>query len=201
MKPLRDIRKRVGDKIEIMIEGHAFFQLASALRLADALREIRPFWLEDVLRVDNLRTLADFRRQSRLPVAASEMLLGRPSYLALLEAQAADYVMVDPTWAGGISETRRIIELAQAHNISATMHDCTGPMTLYAGLHCSVASKNVVLQETVRAHIRTIYERLIDRQPVIEKGWLLPPTDPGLGTAFLPELFQPGSHPVRRTGR
>ena len=74
-------------------------------------------------------------------------------------------------------------------------------MTLYAGLHCSVASKNVVLQETVRAHIRTIYERLIDRQPVIEKGWLLPPTDPGLGTAFLPELFQPGSHPVRRTGR
>lgn len=200
MKPLREIRKRVGDRIEIMIEGHAFFQLASALRLAEALREIRPFWLEDVLRVDNIGTLADFRRQCRLPVAASEMLLGRASYLPLLEARAADYVMIDPTWAGGISETRRIIDLAQAHNISATMHDCTGPMTLYAGLHCSVASRNVVLQETVRAHVRTIYERLIDRQPVIENGWLLPPADPGLGTAFLPELFNPGNHPVRRTG-
>ena len=193
-------RARVGDRIEIMIEGHAFFQLASALRLAEALREIRPFWLEDVLRVDNIGTLADFRRQCRLPVAASEMLLGRASYLPLLEARAADYVMIDPTWAGGISETRRIIDLAQAHNIPATMHDCTGPMTLYAGLHCSVASRNVVLQETVRAHIRTIYERLIDRQPVIENGWLLPPADPGLGTAFLPELFKPGNHPVRRTG-
>ena len=31
------------------------------MRLADALREIRPFWLEDVLRVDNVDTLADFR--------------------------------------------------------------------------------------------------------------------------------------------
>lgn len=199
MKPLREIRKRVGDKIEIMIEGHAFFQLASALRLAHVLAEIRPFWLEDVLRVDNLETLADFRHQCRLPIAASEMLLGRPSYLNLLQAKAADYVMIDPTWAGGISETRRIIELAQTYNISATMHDCTGPMTLYSGLHCSVASRNVVLQETVRAHIRTFYKDLIDRQPVIENGWLMPPMDPGLGTAFLPELFQPGSHGFRRT--
>ncbi len=199
MKPLREIRDRVGDRIEIMIEGHAFFQLPSALRLAEALAEIRPFWLEDVLRVDNVDTLADFRQRSGLPIAASEMLLGRPAYLSLLQAGAADYAMIDPTWAGGISETCRIIELAQAYNVPATMHDCTGPITLFAGLHCSVASSNVVLQETVRAHIRTFYDRLIDRQPVIRNGWLEPPSDPGLGTAFLSELFQAGKHGFRRT--
>lgn len=199
MKPLREIRDRVGDRIEIMIEGHAFFQVPSALSLASALREIRPFWLEDVLRVDNVDTLADFRRQSGMPIAATEMLLGRSSYLQLLKAGAADYVMVDPTWAGGISETRRIIELAQVHNIPATMHDCTGPLTLFAGLHCAVASANVVLQETVRAHIRTFYERLIDRQPVIEQGRLLAPRGAGLGTALLPELFQPGQNQFRRS--
>jgi galactonate dehydratase len=200
MKPLREIRDRVGDQIEIMIEGHAFFPLPSALRLADALSEIKPFWLEDVLRVDNVDTLADFRQRSGLPIAATEMLLGRSSYLSLLQARAADYVMVDPTWAGGISETRRIIELAQTFNVPATMHDCTGPLTLFSGLHCAVASTNVVLQETVRAHIRTFYEHLIDRQPVIENGFLLPPTDPGLGTALLPELFEPGTNSYRCTG-
>ncbi|MEO2034873.1 MAG: mandelate racemase/muconate lactonizing enzyme family protein [Planctomycetaceae bacterium] len=200
MQPLREIRERVGDRIEIMIEGHAFFQLPSAIRLADALSEIRPFWLEDVLRVDNMDTLADFRRRSGLPIAASEMLLGRPAYLSLLQAGAADYVMVDPTWAGGISETRRIIDLAQTFNLPATMHDCTGPLTLFAGLHCAVASTNVVLQETVRAHIRTFYDRLIDRLPTISNGWLLAPTDPGLGTTLLPELFDAGMHNVRCTG-
>lgn len=199
MKPLREIRERVGDRIEIMIEGHAFFQLPSALRLAEALKEIRPLWLEDVLRVDNVNTLADFRRQSGMPVAATEMLLGRTAYLSLLEAQAADYIMVDPTWAGGISETRRIIDLAQAFNVPATMHDCTGPLTLFSGLHCSVASTNVVFQETVRAHIRTFYDQLIDRQPQIENGRLLPPSDPGLGTALLPELFQEGQNQYRRS--
>lgn len=190
MKPLREIRERVGDQIEIMIEGHAFFELPSALRLAGALREVRPLWLEDVLRVDNVRTLADFRRQSGMPIAATEMLLGRSSYLSLLNANAVDYLMVDPTWAGGISETRRIVDMAQTFNIPATMHDCTGPLTLFAGLHCAGASANVVFQETVRAHLRTFYDRLIDRQPRIDHGSLLLPTDPGLGTALLPDLFQ-----------
>ena len=199
MNPLREIRGRVGDKIEIMVEGHGFFQLPSALYLADALKEIRPLWLEDVLRVDNARTLADFRRRCGLPIAASEMLLGRPAYLDLLEQQAADYILVDPTWTGGISETRRIIDLAQAFNIPATMHDCTGPLTLFAGLHCATASNNVVFQETVRAHIRTFYDQLIDRQPVIDHGYLQPPSDPGLGTALLPELFEEGSDGYRRS--
>lgn len=201
MRPLREIRDRVGDAIEIMIEGHGFFQLPSALRLADALREIKPFWLEDVLRVDNIDTLADFRRQSRMPIAATEMLLGRSSYLQLLKAGAADYIMVDPTWAGGISETRRIIDMAQAFNVPATMHDCTGPLTMFSGLHCAVASANVVLQETVRAHIRTFYEQLIDRQPVIEHGYLLAPQGPGLGTAFHDHLFEPGKYQYRCSER
>ncbi len=199
MKPLRDIRDRVGDQIEIMIEGHAFFQLPAALRLAAALREVRPLWLEDVLRVDQLATLADFRRQSGMPIAASEMLLGRQAYLSLLQQQAVDYVMIDPTWCGGISETRRVIELAQAFNVPATMHDCTGPLTLLAGLHCAVASANVVFQETVRAHLRTFYERLIDHQPEVREGRLIAPTRPGLGTSLLPELFQPGRYRYRRS--
>lgn len=197
MKPLREIRDRVGNQIEIMIEGHAFFQLPAALRLADALREINPIWLEDVLRVDNVDAIADFRRQSGMPIAASEMLLGRASYLSLLNAHAVDFVMVDPTWAGGISETRRIIDLAQTFNVPATMHDCTGPLTLLAGLHCAGASTNVIFQETVRAHIRTFYEQLIDRQPDIDEGYLRLPTDPGLGTALHPELFQAGQNQYR----
>ena len=197
MKPLREIRDRVGDRIEIMIEGHAFFKLPTALRLAESLKEIKPLWLEDFISPDNIDTLADFREKSGLPVSASEMLLGRNSYLSLLKANAADYVMVDPTWAGGISETRRIIELAQAFHIPATMHDCTGPLTLFSGLHCAAASANVVFQETVRAHIRTFYEDLIDRQPITKQGRLQLPSDPGLGTTLLPDIFQEGTNHYR----
>jgi L-alanine-DL-glutamate epimerase-like enolase superfamily enzyme len=197
MKPLREIRARVGMKMDIAIEGHAFFQLPAALRIAEALREIKPLWLEDMLRVDCVATLADFRRRSGLPIAASEMLLGRKEYLAVLQAQACDYCMIDPTWNGGISETRRVIELAQAFNIPATLHDCTGPLTVFAGLHLAAASSNVVFQETVRAHIRTFYDKFVDTPPIIQQGKAHFPTSPGLGARLRDELFQPGMNSSR----
>jgi L-alanine-DL-glutamate epimerase-like enolase superfamily enzyme len=194
MRPLRAIRDRVGMKLDIAIEGHAFFQLPAALRIAEALREIRPLWVEDLLRVDCVATLADFRRQGGVPIAASEMLLGRKEYLQVLQAGAADYCMVDPSWNGGISESRRVIELAQAFNVPATIHDCTGPLTLFAGLHLAAASANVAFQETVRAHCRTLYRHLVDRGPVIEQGAARLPEGPGLGTRLHDSLFTPGHH-------
>jgi len=202
MRPLREMRDRVGMKLEIAIEGHAFFQLPAALRIAEALREIKPLWLEDVLRVDSVATLADFRAKSGLPIAASEMLLGRKEYLQVLQAGAADYCMIDPSWNGGISESRRVIELAQTFNVPATIHDCTGPLNLFAGLHLAAASANVAFQETVRAHCRTLYGQLVDRGPVIAAGAAALPEGPGLGTRLHDELFQPGrnDHRISRLG-
>lgn len=201
MRPLREIRDRVGMRMDIAIEGHAFFQLPAALRIAEALREIRPLWLEDVLRVDNAGTLADFRQRSGLPIAASEMLLGRKENLAILQARACDYCMVDPTWSGGISETRRVIDLAQSFNIPATIHDCTGPLTLFSGLHLAAASANVVFQETVRAHIRSFYHHLVETLPVIEGGKARLPAGPGLGTRFKDGLFREGASHWRRSAK
>jgi L-alanine-DL-glutamate epimerase-like enolase superfamily enzyme len=194
MRPLREIRDRVGMKLDIAIEGHAFYHLPAALR------EIRPLWVEDLLRPDCVATLADFRQRSGLPIAASEMLLGRKEYLQVLQAGAADYCMVDPTWSGGISESRRVIDMAQTFNVPATIHDCTGPLTLFAGLHLAAASTNVVFQETVRAHIRTLYGQLVDRGPVVERGAALLPEGPGLGTRFHDALFTPGVDSYRRSG-
>src|SRR5205085_8565583 len=104
------------------------------------------------------------------PTAVSEMLVSHDEYRQVLQQQAADYVMIDPTWVGGITESRRAAELAQAFNVPALMHDCTGPLTLFAGLQVSAACTNVTYQETVRAHIRTLYPHLIDEPPKVKNG-------------------------------
>ncbi len=197
LRPMEEVRARVGDRMEILLDGHGFFQLPAALRIAEAMRDLKPLWLEDVMRIDNADTLADFRDKAQLPIAVSEMFPTREEYRLVLEKRAADYVMIDPTWVGGISETRRLAELAQSYNVPATMHDCTGPLTLFAGMHVATAVPNVVFQESVRAHIRTFYSSLIETNISIEHGFAIPPTGPGLGTRLLPELFTPGLHGYR----
>jgi L-alanine-DL-glutamate epimerase-like enolase superfamily enzyme len=200
LRPFHAIRERVGLKMELMLDGHGFFSLPAALRIAHAMREIKPLWLEDVIRPDCVETIADFRAQAGCPIAVSEMLVSRDEYRRVLDHQAADYVMIDPTWVGGISESRRIAELAQAFNVPALMHDCTGPLTLMAGLHISAACANVTYQETVRAHLKTLYPLLIDDTLAVQSGHLPLPTRPGLGVRLLPQLFTT-QHPSYRISK
>ncbi|MEI8154846.1 MAG: ATP-binding cassette domain-containing protein [Hyphomicrobiales bacterium] len=117
----------------------------------------------------------------------------------VLEARAADYVMIDPTWVGGISATRRIAELAQLYNVPALMHDCTGPFTLLAGINVAAANTGVAYQETVRAHIATIYPDLIDENLSVVDGRIAISQRPGLGARWLPELFEGGQPGYRRS--
>jgi L-alanine-DL-glutamate epimerase-like enolase superfamily enzyme len=190
LRPLEAIRNAVGWDIEVMIDGHGHFQLPAALRIADALRPLGPLWLEDIIKMDNLDTVADFRRQSRMPISVSEMLQCAPDYAYALEKRAADYIMIDPTWVGGISETIRIARMAQVYNIPASMHDATGPFTLLSGMHCLAALPGGLYQETARAQIAVAYKRLIEPQVVFEKGNMLLPRTPGIGARWNPDLFK-----------
>lgn len=200
LAPFRAIRDRVGMRMELMLDGHGFFSWQAAMRIAEAMREIQPMWVEDLLHPENVRTMAAFRREAGVPVAVSEMLVLRNQYRDVLEQHAADYVMIDPTWAGGISETKRIAELAQLHKIPVLMHDCTGPFTLLAGLHVAAAVSGVVRQETVRAHIATLYPHLIDVNVEIQQGHIVLSDRPGLGARWRENLFDPDHPGYRRTG-
>lgn len=197
--PFREIRDRVGDRMDVMLDGHGFFSLTAGLKIANAMREFQPLWLEDIVRPDSTQTLAQFRREAGCPVAISEMLILRDHYRQILESHGADYIMIDPTWVGGISETRRIAELAQIYNVPVLMHDCTGPLTLFSGLNVAMAVPGVTYQESVRAHIATVYPHLIDTEVVVENGTIAPSTRPGLGARWLPEIFDESRRSYRIT--
>jgi L-alanine-DL-glutamate epimerase-like enolase superfamily enzyme len=138
--------------------------------------------------------MAEFRRAAGVPIAVSEMLVTRELYRQALDANAADYVMIDPTWVGGITESKRIAELAQLYNVPVLMHDCTGPLTLFAGLNLAAAIPGVTYQECVRAHIATLYPHLIDVDVAIADGAIPLSERPGLGARWQESLFKdPGA--------
>jgi galactonate dehydratase len=200
LAPFHAIRERVGQSMDVMLDGHGFFALPAALKIAEGMRAIQPLWLEDVLRPDCVETMAQFRERAGVPIAVSEMIVQRDTYRQVLERRAADYAMIDPTWVGGVSETRRIAELAQIYNVPVLMHDCTGPLTLFSGLHVSAAVPGVTYQETVRAHLASLYPQLIDDTVTVSDGHIALPERPGLSVRLLESLFD-GSHPQYRLTR
>jgi len=201
MEPFCAIREAVGRRLELILDGHGFFQLPMALRIAEVMRAVTPLCLEDVIRPDCIDTIRDFRNQGGIPLAVSEMMISAEDYRLVLEKRAADYIMIDPTWVGGISQTLKITDSAQNYNIPVMMHDCTGPLTLLAGVHVGVARANVAWQETVRSNLRVSYPQLVSDFPEVKDGRMLAPTAPGIGSSWHEELFSDPSKVETSTAR
>jgi galactonate dehydratase len=200
LEPFEKIRKAVGDRIEVMCELHSMWNATAALAIARELRAMRPFWAEDPIKMDGVQALADYRRHAGIPVCGSETLATRGVFRDLLVADALDYVMLDLSWCGGISEARKIAAFAEAWQKPIAPHDCTGPVVLMASLHLAFASPNAIFQEVVRAFLSTFYRDMVTELPVLNKGFLEPPQGVGLGTRLVPGLRERPDCVVRRTG-
>jgi galactonate dehydratase len=193
------IRLAVGDRIEVMCEFHSMWNLTSALAIARELKQYRPFWAEDPIKMDSVEALADYRRGAGIPVCGSETLATQGAFRDHLAAHSLDVVMLDLSWCGGITEARKIASLADAYQKPVAPHDCTGPVVLWASLHLALASPNAIFQEVVRAFLSGFYQDLVTALPVLGKGFLERPTAPGLGAKLSPAVKRDPAAIVRRT--
>jgi L-alanine-DL-glutamate epimerase-like enolase superfamily enzyme len=201
LEPFRKVRAAVGDKIEVMAELHSLWNTTSAIRICRALEDYGVLWAEDpIVKMDDVQGLTDLRRQSRTPVCGSETLAGTVPFRALLAADAVDFVMLDLAWCGGLTEGRKIAALAEAYAKPLAPHDCTGPVTLWAGLHLGLHAPAAVFQEVVRATLATWYRDLVTDLPVIRNGMVQAPEGAGLCTSLLPAVKQREDATIRVSG-
>ena len=189
LEPFRKIREAVGNRIEVMCEMHSMWSLPAAVRICKGMEEYGVFWAEDPLcKMDDIQGLNYLRSKTRTPICGSETLAGAVTFRQLLQAGTVDYSMIDLGWCGGITEGRKIANLAESYNIPIAPHDCTGPVLLWAGLHLAFHCSNTLFQEVVRANLATWYKDLVDELPEIKEGMAMLPKRPGLGVSIKPEI-------------
>ena len=202
LEPFRKIRQAVGDRIDIMAELHSLWSADAAARICRALEEFDLFWAEDPIgKMDDAKALADLRRRTRTPICGSETLAGAAAFRRMLEADALDIVMLDLAWCGGLTEARKIAALAEAYAKPLAPHDCTGPVTLMAGLHLALHAPTAIFQEVVRATLATWYRELVTTLPELRAGRVQAPVAPGLGTALHPAVRRRADLTMREAGK
>ena len=199
LKPFEQIRKAVGDKIDIHVEFHSMWNLPMAIRLAKALEPFDPYWYEDPLKMNDLGALADYARRTPVWVTASETLATRWAFRDLFERRAVGVCMLDVGWTGGLSEAKKIAAMAEAYQLPVAPHDCTGPVMLTAAVHLSLNCTNTLVQEVVRAFYHDWYAEIVTDLPPLKNGYITAPEGPGLGTRLKPGLAERPDAVVRRS--
>jgi L-alanine-DL-glutamate epimerase-like enolase superfamily enzyme len=183
--------------MEIMVELHGLWTLPPALRIAEALKPYDVAWLEEPIRFNERNALAELARHTSIPIAASERLATRQMFKQLIDMHAAAIIMIDLAWCGGLSEARKIANMAEASELPVTLHDCTGPIVFAASCALSATLPNVSWQEAVRAYFTGWYREVADALPRVEGGRVWPLDGPGLGLKLLPKVFERPDATVR----
>jgi L-alanine-DL-glutamate epimerase-like enolase superfamily enzyme len=190
LTPIRKIRESVGDKMEIAVEFHGYWNLPCALKIAQALEPYRVMWLEEILPQDNLAAYRTLSEKCRQPLCVSERLMTRWNFRELMENGAASIIMPDIGWCGGLSEARKIANWAETYYRPTAPHNCAGPVTHFASWHLAMATPNFQILETVRRHYGERFVPIATVTGNPENGRLGEPPGPGLGAELKPDFLR-----------
>lgn len=187
---IRRVRDTVGDELELGCEFHSWWNLPSAMRIAEAVEPYNVLFLEDIMLQDNMEAYATLAQHTSIPLVISERLATRFDFREMLEKQAGSIAMYDLTWCGGISEGKKISDMANTYYIPTMMHTAGGPILWYASVHLAAAITNLFYVESVYSNWKERYPYFFTNVPQVENGTVKPPTAPGLGLQFTSGLFE-----------
>ncbi|MBL8292749.1 MAG: mandelate racemase/muconate lactonizing enzyme family protein, partial [Bryobacterales bacterium] len=198
LDPIQRIRKAVGDEMEIALDLSSKWNLPCTLQIAKSLEPYGILYLEDPMLPDNLEAYATLARETSIPVCISERLASRFRFREMFQLRAVDVLMYDVTWCGGISEAKKISDMADTYKIPTSPHTGGGPILWFSSIHTATSLTNFYIMESVFHLYNDLYPHFIKDVPVPVNGYVTAPERPGLGVELREEPFRNGDA-VRET--
>ena len=178
---VQHIRKVFGDGLDIMVDVNTSYDYVEILHLLPALEEAEVAWLEEPFPRQEVDALAELRRRSRIPIAAGENHFGRDDFRTLIHARAIDVVQADVSKTGGISELKKIADMAALYRLRMAPHTSHSNLNYAATLHVLSASPTAYVFEAAGFNNNRFGDALITAPIEIRGGHVRTPDAPGLG--------------------
>jgi L-alanine-DL-glutamate epimerase-like enolase superfamily enzyme len=131
----------------------------------------------------------------------SETMATRYEWREFFELEAVDVVMYDLTWCGGVTEGKRISEMADTYLVPTSPHTCGGPLLYLCSIHLCTAIPNFLIMESNYWKYTHQFPYFVNKVPAPKEGHVVPPEIPGIGAEIKPELFRNGDAIVETVAR
>ena len=187
-------REHVGPQADVCIDVHTRLSPIEAIELCKALEPYRPFFVEDAIRSENPEVFRLVRAKTSTRLATGEQLSGKWAFRELISENLVDYLRIDLCHVGGITETRKIANWAEAYYVETALHCTNGHVGDVASLHVDLALPNCGIQEYSGAS-RPL-EGLLEGGFTMQQGHLVPSGEPGLGLRVDVEALGPPGAPA-----
>jgi len=182
---VKAVRDAVGNSIRIRIDANQGWSVKTAVKVLNEMQRYDVELAEQPVKWNDIEGMAEVRMMSPIPIMADESVHTPEDALKVAMMEAADYINIKLTKAGGILKARRIAEISEAAGIP-NMIGCMmeGGISITAAVHFACGMRNVVTSD-LDSDISLKQDVVEDGSAKLENGYRIPPDEPGLGNLRL----------------
>lgn len=178
---VRITREVMGDSGDIIAENHAHTDVATSIQFGRMAAEYGIMFYEEPCMPLNAANFAKIAANTTIPLAGGERTFTRWGFLPFFQNGSLSVAQPDIGNCGGVTECKRICELAQLYDVSIQTHTCNSVISVAVALQLEAAIPNFIIHEH---HVTNTFRSNTDNgiynyQP--KDGYFDVPELPGIG--------------------
>jgi L-alanine-DL-glutamate epimerase-like enolase superfamily enzyme len=184
VETIAGVRREVGPDFAIMVDvAYAWDNVDHALEVIESWADLDVFFVETPLWADDLEGYAELARRSPTPIAAGEWLATRYEFLDLMDRGGVHVAQPDVGRVGGLTEARRVCDLAAERDRLIVPHGWKTGITVAATAHLAAVTPHMPFFEYVPQQVAEsrLRRELVTDELTLVDGELALPERPGLG--------------------
>lgn len=185
---VKKVREAIGPQVDLIIENHSYTDAQSASQIGKVIKEYKIFYFEEP--TTPTPELSRFvHEETGLPIASGERIYTRWQYIEYFKQNALQIIQPDVGTCGGITEIKKICDMAYVFDVGVQVHACGSPISTAAALQLECVIPNFVIHEhhTYALSPCNIELCKYDYQP--DRGWFEIPDLPGIGQELSEKAF------------
>ncbi|GIU43868.1 D-galactarolactone cycloisomerase [Shewanella sairae] len=186
---VKAVREAAGPEMEVQIDlASKWHTCGHSAMMAKRLEEFNLNWIEEPVLADSLISYEKLSRQVSQKIAGGESLTTRYEFQEFITKSNADIVQPDITRCGGITEMKKIYDIAQMNGTQLIPHGFSTGILLHASVHFLAACEQGTLMEFSQSS-SPLFTSLVKNQLQFDNGYVAVCDKPGLGIELDEELI------------
>lgn len=181
--------REAGPDLDIIIELHALTDTNTSIQLGRELEQLDCFYYEEPTQPLNSALFKEISAKVKIPLATGERVYTRWGYRPFFEDHSIGIIQPDLCNTGGLTEGKKICDMAHVYDMGVQVHCCGGPISAAAALQLEAVIPNFVIHEL---HASALIQDNIDLCKYdyqAEDGYFEVPERPGIGQELTEEAI------------
>ncbi len=187
---LKAMREAVGPDVDIIVEAHALTDTTSAIQFGKMIEELGVFFYEEPVMPLNPKQMKKVADNVNIPIAAGERVYTRWGFRPFFEDGSLSVIQPDLGTCGGITECKKICDMAHVYDMTCQVHVCGGPIMTAASLHLEAAIPNFAIHELHRYALLEANTSTCKYDYLPKNGMYEIPNLPGIGQELTEECIK-----------